>query len=741
MDASPSLPSGFFSQASVLSGSSAAPAALPSSAAPTALAAARATLFDGTTIDIPRRRDAPPPATSSETLDLMDMDLLFAQVELSATLRSADAALRDAPRRRAPLAALWTDKYRPHTFMELCLAGNDKQYRQVLHWLRKWSQLVFKEAAAPPPPPLPAEPQVDHLGRPLRKILLIHGPLGAGKTVVAHLLAAQQGYAVQELNAANSTDPALGGTATTASALRTKIVNALTSNALALGGRPSCLVIDEIDSAANSGDIIRVLTELVRLDARQGAKFQLNRPIICIANDVYASGGPFYSIDKLRPYCEMVAFVRPVASRGSAGNALRSLKEFLAAVCKREHVEVDYRGLSEVVEVCDGDLRSCLNYLQFTRRPPLQQPLALLLPLKDAQLLWFAIVDLLFKRDLRLSKDENAAALLDLFSNGGGKLSTASSSTVDKVVKGCFGRYLDAVASQDDLAVKPAALSDWLWFYDQMDRAEGSVLDHYAPAVYLEMWTMFSDPNPLRRHEPLVAAGLDFESFDAGRQNRATVKRITDRFPPQTRLALGNAVESVATNFAPYFDRMLTPIRRANDTKLQHHCKIARLVRDFGFELESHRDLDTGATHLHYAPELDPVTRFDNEFAPTSALALSKVVQLKRQWLFPLVRAELDRLEALRKRNTVSAAKRGAVPATADKRARITTSADFFKERYDHMAAAAGAAAGPAAASPARALNHAATRIWVKYHEGFLNAVRKNIGWGDLWLPAHQLPS
>jgi chromosome transmission fidelity protein 18 len=90
-----------------------------------------------------------------------------------------------------------------------------------------------------------------------RQILLLHGGAGLGKTTLAHVLATQVGYRVHELNASDDR---------TAAVVEERIRNALDSQAIlnissSTGknmagkdgwdgkGRPTCLVIDEIDGA------------------------------------------------------------------------------------------------------------------------------------------------------------------------------------------------------------------------------------------------------------------------------------------------------------------------------------------------------------------------------------------------------------------------------------------------------------------------------------------------------------
>ncbi|CAH2350013.1 chromosome transmission fidelity protein 18 [[Candida] railenensis] len=791
----PSLPEGFFTQSSLFQNSENESISSVDHLVDTTNPLANsknAILFDGSTISLrPKKRKEAAEldqisVSTGESLNLIDIDGLYAKVELKRAIKSSNKIISSSASKRngngeGETAGLWTDKYRPKTFMEVCSAGNDKSYRLILHWLRKWSTLVFKEE-------LPQNDNVDHLGRPLKKILLINGPVGMGKTTVAHLLATQLGYSVQELNAANSMDPSLGSTHG-GSALKTKVVNALTSNSLTSNGKPTCLVIDEIDSAINSAEIIKVLTDLVHLDSRNRASaisanskdkkkpFQLNRPIICIANDIYqsASSGTnssfssHYSIDKLRPHCEIITFRKPIATQrgGSGGNGLRTVKEFLMQINKWEKMGLNFRDINEIVEVCEGDIRSCINFLQFNSGGKVYDAVIeeeksqndtesyVSNSLKDTQLSWFAIVTLLFKRNQSLSKDENFGNLLNLFTNGGGKASTSANNVIDKVIKGCFNKYLDAVATQDDSAVKPAQLSDWLWFYDQMDHSgsgsSSTLLGNYSSAVYLKIWSMFSDINSARfsaSNKTLVPSGIDFESFELSRSNKFAMKRIIDNFPVQLRISIGNGIESSNTIpgiFLPYLDKMMTPIHSTNHNSNQNidHEKIAQIIKDFQFQLENHKDLDSGEIKLQFSPEFDTITNFNTELSPQPLATLTKLVQLKRKWLFPLLKLELDRLDSLRKRKHVTLASRNKSEEPENKadlkskRSRLTNSADFFKARYDNLATQTSGSLENEKTT-VNSNNSGTSHIWVKYHEGFSNAVRINVGWDDLWLPPHE---
>lgn len=94
------------------------------------------------------------------------------------------------------------------------------------------------------------------LGR--RKILLIHGPPGIGKTTVAHVIAAQAGYDVMEINASDERSGII---------VKERIKSAIHSHRISSSGNPVCIIADEIEGAAEGG-FIKALVDLINADSR-----------------------------------------------------------------------------------------------------------------------------------------------------------------------------------------------------------------------------------------------------------------------------------------------------------------------------------------------------------------------------------------------------------------------------------------------------------------------------------------
>jgi chromosome transmission fidelity protein 18 len=205
---------------------------------------------------------------------------------------------------------MWTEKYRARKFTDL--VGDERTHRSVLRWLKGWDHIVFPGSKQKQ---LLSKKHADQSEeRSHRKVLLLTGPPGLGKTTLAHVCAKQAGYEVQEINASDerSRDVVKGrirdmvGTENVRG-LKVETAEGTTRKA----GRPVCVVVDEVDGVVSGsggggeGGFIKALVDLIALDEKnsrptvtqtsssapkrkkRGDKFQMLRPLILICNDVY----------------------------------------------------------------------------------------------------------------------------------------------------------------------------------------------------------------------------------------------------------------------------------------------------------------------------------------------------------------------------------------------------------------------------------------------------------------------
>ncbi len=360
-----------------------------------------ATTMDGTAVRFERRKRMKgwkPPAImtdvdASQLLERPIHQLLEAVEALKALDVVEQKEAQDRQTRHAACSAdadgvrkvgsqMWVDKHRPAKFTELL--GDERIHREVLGWLKEWDECVFKrknhrkerhrqyiQAKYGPPTGSFGDKSGDNVfkdphGRPKERVMMISGPPGLGKTTLAHIVGAHAGYNVYELNASD---------ARSAGAVEDVIKMALESGSLK-DPRPTLVVIDEIDGATGGGGgasgeshgFIRALVRLIESGKgsdskagglaargkkqRKGSK-PLLRPIICICNDLYAP-----SLRPLRPMAKLVRFHKPPTNL-----VVKRLRE----VCEAEALSVETRGLSMLAELTSGDIRSCLNALEFAK--------------------------------------------------------------------------------------------------------------------------------------------------------------------------------------------------------------------------------------------------------------------------------------------------------------------------------------------------------------------------------------
>lgn len=282
---------------------------------------------------------------------------------------------------------LWTEKYRARKFADL--VGDERTHRDVLRWLKNWDPIVFPGTSKPKPKSKFGDDEAEP--RQHRKILMLTGPPGLGKTTLAHVCARQAGYEVVEINASDerNRDVVKGrirdcvGTENV-KGINTKEAGSTTRRA----GRPVCVVVDEVDgvvsgsSGSGEGGFVKALIDLAMLDQKnsnvlgstsgnsvkskkKGDRFRLLRPMILICNDVYhpalrpLRSSMMAEIIHIRkpPLDKVVTRLKSVFEReGLAcdGDGIRRLCEATWGISNRRESRSNSSGTGE------GDMRSIL---------------------------------------------------------------------------------------------------------------------------------------------------------------------------------------------------------------------------------------------------------------------------------------------------------------------------------------------------------------------------------------------
>jgi ATPase family associated with various cellular activities (AAA) len=311
------------------------------------------TLSNGTRLYFARNDDEPAVYEPASRLPLLG-------VSMTTLLHRARTAAR-APLRRGgiPAAAaapkltdLWVDRHAPTRFLHLL--SDERTHRLVVRALRAWDPHVF---GRPAPEMLSAtataaatttttKPATDLRPDERQRVLLLSGPPGIGKTTMAHILARHVGYQPLEINGSDERCNLVEQIRSMESQ------SVLSTTTAAHNAKPHLMIVDECDGMDPRGTA--ALLQLIRAPAPStGAKKQpyLRRPLLFICNQPYAP-----AVRPLLPYCRHFCVQAPTTSR---------LVARLQAILQAEQFSIPAQALHPLVTQANGDIRSCLNTLQF----------------------------------------------------------------------------------------------------------------------------------------------------------------------------------------------------------------------------------------------------------------------------------------------------------------------------------------------------------------------------------------
>uniref|UniRef100_A0A8C0WTM3 Chromosome transmission fidelity protein 18 homolog n=1 Tax=Castor canadensis TaxID=51338 RepID=A0A8C0WTM3_CASCN len=516
--------------------------------------------------------------------------LLEEAQRLSDTLRSfrseeEEAQSAGAPEeelahgRDNPQHCLWVDEFAPQHYTELL--SDDFTNRCLLKWLKLWDLVVFgqeKPTRKPRPSVEPArigkeatapgkwksheqvleemlEAELDPNRRPRQKVALLCGPPGLGKTTLAHVVARHAGYCVVEMNASDDRSP---------EAFRTHIEAATQmESVLGAGGRPNCLVIDEIDGAPTVGLL------------SQGPHLYLQ---------VGAGGARFApSLRQLKQQAFLLHVPPTLPSR---------LVQRLQEISLRQGMRSDPGALAALCEKTDNDIRACINTLQFLygrgrRELSVRDVQTTRVGLKDQRKglfsVWQEVFQLPRAQRRLVGQDLNLPAHALLLDDGDmGSLTlasqrfyhilhvTTSAGEHEKVVQGLFDNFLRLRLRDSSLGTVCSAL-DWLAFDDLVEQAahhgQSFQLLRYLPFLPAAFHVLFASS-----HVPRIT----FPSSQQEAQNRMS----------QTR----NLIQTLVSGIAPATRSRATPQALVLDTLCLLLDVLAPRLRPVSTQLYSARE-------------------------------------------------------------------------------------------------------------------------------------------------------
>ncbi|KAJ7085780.1 P-loop containing nucleoside triphosphate hydrolase protein [Mycena belliarum] len=631
----------------------------------------RATTFDGKTLFFKRkpkavstvhRIRAPLRGFKERMGNLLEVPIhrMLEQLSVDTATKLQEADRQPVPSTPDPEETiedtLWVDRYRPRQFTDLM--GNERVARETMEWVKQWDWCVFGKAKGKKRPREGDEAleELDEYHRPREKLLLLSGPPGLGKTTLAHVVAKQAGYEVMEINASD---------ARSGSVIDDRIRPALESGSAVGSTKPVLLVIDEIDGATGAGESSNTfIHKLVQLTydkpwkkSRGGkgrdpnAKRPILRPIICICNDQNAA-----SLVKLRARALQIRFARPADI-----HTVKRLRE----VCEIEGLKADSRALTTLVGIARGDLRGCLNTLQFikSRNQEVTETVirAATVGMKEAETSLVSVLNSLFTPLTRKRVKELALTEVEE-SKYVGRLSREvdGCGRENSIAVGCFAHY--ATLHQHDANFKRyEKANEWLVTFDMLSAAmysEGDfALSQYLPYTLVPFYPLFKE----RGGQRVERSQADWESLVRTRANEEIYKSLARCLQTASTRRGGDFRHLVSTpimqlEFAPYINRIISPpLRPVNSQviKPDERAVLGRLVDIMStLELQFFQErAEDGQLTYRLDPPIDVFVTYDGKRAAD--------ISVSRYAVRHLVAGEIEAQMISRKVDIVERAKRG----------------------------------------------------------------------------------
>ena len=212
------------------------------------------------------------------------------------------------------MANLWVDKYKPTSLEEII--GNTAKIKLIDNWMNNFKNIDSK------------------------KILLLTGPPGIGKTTLANLILQKYNYSIIEFNSSSIRGP---------KNIKEMFDNILNNNNVIFKNTTG-IIMDEIDTLCNGGDK-GGMTEFLNIIKSRKKKniFNINNPIICTYND--------FSDKKIK---ELINFSLEIKLNKPTENDIIYV---IDRIVKNEGMSIEMDAKIFLAKHCNGDIRKVIGYL------------------------------------------------------------------------------------------------------------------------------------------------------------------------------------------------------------------------------------------------------------------------------------------------------------------------------------------------------------------------------------------
>ncbi|KAJ7390212.1 hypothetical protein OS493_026722 [Desmophyllum pertusum] len=709
---------------------------------------------------------------------------------------------------KLPQYALWVEKYTPRYFTELL--SDDAINRTLLKWLKLWDKNVFGRGQDKKFKPnltrrkiksltpqrtsrisrskesrmkltginnnnnklivdnynqdtFSVFQEVDSSGRPIRKVALLCGPPGLGKTTLSHVIARHAGYNVVEMNASDDRSQEVFRNTIEASTTMKSV--------LGYNEKPNCLVIDEIDGAP--APAINVLLSVIKQkdsDVAPGKKGKkkkkagpLSRPIICICNDQYAP-----ALRQLRQVAFLVTFPPTIPGR---------LATRLLEISRQELINTDMTTLTSLCEKTDNDIRSCLNTLQFIHkrhgRVWLEHVQSMEIGQKDSHRSLFSIWQEIFHlpkpkrhRFAASANNENQNSLannrgllsmgaLEGNSSSSGEQramtslsnrfhtvlhSAMSSGQYEKVAQGLFENYLQVKIKDPSFEVVVSG-TEWLEFSDFIEQAvmarQSYILQGYNPFLSVAFHLFYAGQS----HSKLSYPSSQYESFLKETKTKNLVNTIKNESSPHIRQNIN--IRTACLELLPFILEIITPTLRPVNTQLfsaREKRQLAELIDTMiAYNLTYHQERNFEGQYTYVLdPNMEEAVKFPGlpqhrQLTYATKQLISREIELEK-----MRRAEkaLTAHVHVDVSSPVVTARGSKKPEeTKPKKPVVVLSLDTRKAKPRETKPALDFFGRPVKVKPKLTEGNTSSQapqakpslIWFRFNEGYSNAVRKNV--------------